>query len=254
MINKSAKDEPAIKTQLTQLVKTWTGYRDSAAPAEKKQACGNQTTWLLAEHALAWTYGAMGDLGCPPDPEKKAANPKARPGTCNKTTLEHAIGAFEAILGNPVTGSKATFTTFDGYKFNTKRPEEAPTIPKLKYAYADILYGQQMWDKCGPAFDEVVALNPNSDVAGDAAFAAVLCYQNMYDKEYKAKDKQENSKGKGTVGGKEKGVGAGRRQEGQRPEGHDRLPGQDGRRVRPLRAATSSPTPPPSPTRRTRRS
>ncbi len=206
IINKSAKDKPAIKTQLTQLVKTWTGYRDSAAPAEKKQACGNQTAWLLSEHALAWTYEAMGDLGCPPDPEKKAANPKARPGTCNKTTLDHAISVFELILGNPVSGSKATFTTFEGYKFNTKRPEDAPTIPKLKYAYADILYGQQMWDKCGPAFDEVVALDPNSDVAGDAAFAAVLCYQNMYDKEYKAKDKQENSKGKGTVGGKEKGV------------------------------------------------
>lgn len=199
VINLSPKDKPAIKAQLNQLVKGWTNYRDNpAAPADKKQACGNQTAWLLSEHAIAWEYEAMGDLGCPPDPDKKAANPKARPGTCNKDTINASIDVFKLILN--------TYKTFEGYKFNVKRPEDAPTIPKLKYAYADLLYGQGRWAECGPAFDEVVALDPTSEVAGDAAFASVLCYQNVYDAEYKAKDKTENSKGKGTVGGKEKGV------------------------------------------------
>lgn len=199
VINLNPKDKPAIKAQLAQLTKGWSTYRDNpAAPADKKLACGNQTAWLLAEHAIAWQYEAMGELGCPPDPEKKAANPKARPGTCNKDTLNASIDIFKLVL--------STFKTFEGYKFNVKRPEDAPTIPKLKYAYADLLYGQSRWSECGPAFDEVVALDPTSDVAADAAFAAVLCYQNQYDQEYKGKDKTETSKGKGTVGGKEKGV------------------------------------------------
>lgn len=199
VINLNPKDKPAIKAQLAQLVKGFSTYRDNpSAPADKKLACGNSTAWLLSEHAIAWEYEALGDLGCPPDPEKKAANPKARPGTCNKDTISHSIDVFKLTLG--------TFKTFDGYKFNVKRPEDAPTIPKLKYAYADLLYGQGRWAECGPAFDEVVALDPTSEVAGDAAFASVLCYQNVYDAEYKQKDKTENSKGKGSVGGKEKGV------------------------------------------------
>jgi hypothetical protein len=199
VISLNPKDKPAIRAQLQQLSKGFIAYRDNpSAPADKKLACGNSTAWLLAEHSIAWQYEALGDLGCPPDPEKKAANPKARPGTCNKDTLAAAIATLELTL--------QTFKTFDGYKFNVKRPEDAPTIPKLKYYYADLLYGQQMWAKCGPAFDEVVAMNPTGPEAGDAAFAAVLCYQNQYDAEYKGKDKAENSKGKGSVGAKEKGV------------------------------------------------
>ena len=184
------KNKPAIRAQLAMLTKGYTTYAATTAPDDKKKACGNQTAWLLSEHAIAWEYEALGDLGCPPDPEKKAANAKARPGTCNKDTISSSIQLFELIL--------STFKSFDGYKFNVKKPEDAPTIPKIKYSYADLLYGQQMWEKCGPAFDEVVALDPNSDVAGDAAFAAVLCYQNLYDKEYKGKDTKEST-GKGSI-------------------------------------------------------
>ncbi|MEO7096322.1 MAG: tetratricopeptide repeat protein [Polyangiales bacterium] len=190
VINNSPKDKPAIRAQLAMLTKGFVTYRDSAAPEEKKKSCGNQTAWLLSEHAIAWEYEALGDLGCPPDPEKKAANPKARPGTCNKDTIASSIDVFELILKN--------FKTFEGYKFNVKNPEDAPTVPKMKYSYADLLYGQGFWEKCGPAFDEVVAMDPNGPVAGDAAFAAVLCYQNVYDKQYKGADTKEAT-GKGKI-------------------------------------------------------
>lgn len=194
VIQNNPKDKPTIRAQLAQLVKNFSAYRDSGAPEDKKKACGNQTAWLLSEHAIAWEYEALGDLGCPPDPEKKAANPKARPGTCNKDTIASSIDMFELILKN--------FKTFEGYKFNVKNPEDAPTIPKMKYSYADLLYGQQQWEKCGPAFDEVVAMDPTGPVAGDAAFAAVLCYQNMYDKLYKGNEKE--STGKGSIDNKKK--------------------------------------------------
>ena len=39
--------------------------------------------------------------------------------------------------------------------------EDWPTIYKIKYAMADLLYFQQNWAECGPAFDAVVAENPN---------------------------------------------------------------------------------------------
>jgi hypothetical protein len=196
VINMNPKDKPGIRQQLAILTKNFVSYRDSSAPEDKKKACGNSTAWLLSEHAIAWEYEALGDLGCPPDPEKKAANPKARPGTCNKDTIASSIDVFELILKN--------FKTFEGYKFNVKNPADAPTIPKMKYSYADLLYGQGMWEKCGPAFDEVVAMDPTGEVAGDAAFAAVLCYQNVYDKQFKGQDTKEAT-GKGKIDASGKG-------------------------------------------------
>ncbi|MFI5298895.1 MAG: tetratricopeptide repeat protein [Polyangiales bacterium] len=185
IIQANPKDKPTINTQFDQLTRTFSAYRDSTANEDKKKQCGNQTAWLMAEHAIAWNYEALGDLGCPPDAEKKAANPKARAGTCNANTIRESLKVYKSIF--------KTFTSFEGYKFPTKRPEDAPSIPKMRYQYADLLYGQQLWEECGPAFDEVLAMDPTSDVAGDAAFASVLCYQNLYDKEYKGKDKTEST-------------------------------------------------------------
>ena len=59
--------------------------------------------------------------------------------------------------------------------------EDWPTIYKIKYAMADLLYFQQRWSECGPAFDAVVAENPQAPEAAEAAYASVLCYQNIYE-------------------------------------------------------------------------
>ena len=63
--------------------------------------------------------------------------------------------------------------------------EDWPNIYKIKYAMADLLYFQKDWAKCGPAFDSVVAENPTAAEAPEAAYAAVLCYQNIYDETHK---------------------------------------------------------------------
>ncbi|MBC7052157.1 hypothetical protein G6O46_24415, partial [Salmonella enterica subsp. enterica serovar Enteritidis] len=59
--------------------------------------------------------------------------------------------------------------------------EDWPNIYKIKYAMADLLYFQKDWAKCGPAFDSVVAENPTAPEAPEAAYASVLCYQNIYE-------------------------------------------------------------------------
>ena len=50
---------------------------------------------------------------------------------------------------------------------------------------ADLLYFQKDWAKCGPAFDSVVDENPSAPEAAEAAYASVLCYQNIYDETHK---------------------------------------------------------------------
>ncbi len=69
---------------------------------------------------------------------------------------------------------------------------------------ADLLYFQQRWEECGPAFDAVVVEDPKNEQAAEAAYASVLCYQKMYDQMYKGatdrKGKGPGSEGRGRVG------------------------------------------------------
>ena len=74
--------------------------------------------------------------------------------------------------------------------------DDWPTLYKIKYAMADLLYFQQKWDLCGPAFDMVVEENPTGAEAPEAAYASVLCYQKMYDQTHKGT--RAASQGRGT--------------------------------------------------------
>ena len=59
---------------------------------------------------------------------------------------------------------------------------------------ADLLYFQQKWAECGPAFDAVVAENPKAPEAAEAAYASVLCYQNIYDASTQKGGRQEGQR------------------------------------------------------------
>ncbi len=56
---------------------------------------------------------------------------------------------------------------------------------------ADLLYFQKDWAKCGPAFDSVVAEDPNGPQAAEAAYASVLCHQNIYTESPQGRLRQE---------------------------------------------------------------
>src|SRR5262249_45135832 len=58
--------------------------------------------------------------------------------------------------------------------------EDWPTLLKVKYEMADLLYFQKAWAKCGPAFDAVVQEQPSGPLAPEAAYASAICYQNLY--------------------------------------------------------------------------
>ena len=74
---------------------------------------------------------------------------------------------------------------FAKFEFPRIIKEDWPNIFKIKYAMADLLYFQKDWEKCGPAFDSVVAEDPNGTQAAEAAYASVLCYQNIYTEKHK---------------------------------------------------------------------
>lgn len=143
--------------------------------AEKaKQQCSNDTAELLAETGMSWHLEAVGTGGVR--------------GTGSQDTMDKAALLYKKVVEN--------FKADDFAKFEFPRivKEDWPTLYKIKYAMADLLYFQQKWELCGPAFDAVVEENPTGSEAPEAAYASVLCYQKMYDQVHKG---NEDKKGMG---------------------------------------------------------
>jgi tetratricopeptide (TPR) repeat protein len=127
---------------------------------EAKGKCSNTTAALLTETAMAWHLEAVGSGGVR--------------GTDNAETKGFAADLYDLVV------KSFTADQFRGFKFPRIVKEDWPTISKVKYAMADLLYHDKKWEKCGPAFDSVVAEDPNGPNAAEAAFASVLCYQNIW--------------------------------------------------------------------------
>ena len=159
MASKSG-NKPPIVAELVKQLKAYQKFQKSSHPKSAKLKCANTTAGLMTETAMAWHLEAVGSGGVRGTGDAKTM-------TMAETLYEHVVGNF-------------TSAQFAAFQFPRIVKEDWPTIPKIRYAMADLLYFQKKWAKCGPAFDAVVAEDPNGPNAAEAAFASVLCYQNIY--------------------------------------------------------------------------
>jgi len=180
MAMKGGNKDP-IKGELDNQLKVYTDFKNGGQSAEAKQECANKTAQLMSETAMAWHLEAVGSQG--------------QRGTGDQKTMTLAAYLYKRVT--------ETWTAQDFAKFEFPRivKEDWPTIYKIKYAMADLLYFQENWAACGPAFDSVVAENPNAPEAAEAAYAAVLCFQKIYDQQHA---KGEGKKGVGQLPGTKK--------------------------------------------------
>jgi tetratricopeptide (TPR) repeat protein len=162
-----------IMTELRKQLEVRNGFIKGQQSEDVKLKCDNITADLLTETAMAWHLEAVGSGGVR--------------GTGDKKTMALAANLYEDVV--------KTFKQEDFGKFEFPRivKEDWPSIFKIKYAMADLLYFNKDWAKCGPAFDSVVAEDPNGPQAAEAAYAAVLCYQNIYVEQHSGgKDKKSS--------------------------------------------------------------
>ncbi len=174
-----AKDQ--IKTEIDNQIKVYSEFKASGRSAEAKAECANKTAALAVETAMAWHLEAVGSGG--------------QRGTGDQKAMSLAAAIYKKVVD---TWAAQEFATF---QFPRIVKEDWPTIYKIKYAMADLLYFQQNWAACGPAFDSVVQEDPNAPEAAEAAYASVLCYQNIYDQAHKG---GEGRKGSGNLPGQKK--------------------------------------------------
>ncbi|HEY2406370.1 MAG TPA: tetratricopeptide repeat protein [Polyangiaceae bacterium] len=176
-------DKEAVRKELDQQVRVYNDFMKDKHPDADKLKCANKTAELLAETAMSWHLEAVGSGGVR--------------GTGDKKTMDLAAYLYKKAADN--------FTSADFQKFEFPRivKSDWPTMYKIKYAMADLLYFQQRWDECGPAFDSVVDEDPKNEQAAEAAYASVLCYQKMYDQMHKGGSEHEG-RGLGPKGAGEK--------------------------------------------------
>lgn len=153
-------DKGFIKRELDNQKKVYADFQKSNHSSKAKLKCANVTAGLLTETAMAWHLEAVGSGGVR--------------GTGDKTTMKLSAEIYQQVVDG------FTQAQFSKFTFPRIIREDWPNIFKIKYAMADLLYFQKDWEKCGPAFDAVVAENPNGPEAPEAAYASVLCYQKMY--------------------------------------------------------------------------
>jgi tetratricopeptide (TPR) repeat protein len=171
-------DKPAIVSELNQQFKRFAGFKGESHSDETKKRCANRTASLATETAMAWHLEAVGSQG--------------QRGTGDPKTMDLASLLYKKVSD---TWGADEFAKFE---FPRLVKEDWPTIYKVKYNMADLLYYREKWAECGPAFDEVVKENPQGAEAAEAAYAAVLCYQNIYLAQHQ---KGSDRKGSGNLPG-----------------------------------------------------
>jgi tetratricopeptide (TPR) repeat protein len=153
-------DKTAIVAELNNQFKRFAAFKGESHSPETRQRCANRTASLATETAMAWHLEAVGSQG--------------QRGTGDPKTMDLA-----SLLYRKVSDTWSA-TEFAKFEFPRLVKDDWPTIYKVKYNMADLLYYREKWAECGPAFDEVVKENPQGQDAAEAAYAAVLCYQNIY--------------------------------------------------------------------------
>ncbi|MBL8611164.1 MAG: hypothetical protein JNL38_27725 [Myxococcales bacterium] len=159
-----AKD--ATVAELDLQLKALRDARASGASAADKQRCENASAEVVVETAMSWHFEATGTAD--------------QRGTNDAKTMAAAAQLYKKIIDSWSSAELAKV------EYARLVREDWPRMAQIKYARADLLYAQEKWAECGPAFDEALAEDPKAADAAEAAHAAVLCYQKTYDKEHAA--------------------------------------------------------------------
>ena len=161
-----SSDKIAIKAELEKQLEVAASFKASAYDKEQKRICASRTAALVAETAMAWHLEAVGSQG--------------QRGTSDVRTMTLAAALYKRVVDSWTAAELASF------QYPRLVREDWPTLLKIKYAMADLLYFQKDWARCGPAFDSVVAEDPTGPEAPGAAYASGLCYQAVYEESHRA--------------------------------------------------------------------
>jgi tetratricopeptide (TPR) repeat protein len=163
--SKPKPDQVREVQRMTDLYETF--IRGQHSPQSITQ-CKQTTASILVELSTAWHREAIGT--------------ESQPGTNDRNTMRLAAALYRLVLDK--------FPDMESMEFPEIDRRDWPTQYRVSYYYAELLWKMEDWAQCGPAFDKVVELNPQGEFTADAAYAAVLCYNNLYQTQYQARERE----------------------------------------------------------------
>lgn len=149
-------------------------------PAENVTECRQSVAQMVLEVATNWHQESVGS--------------DTAPGTNDPEAMELSSQLYGVALEN--------FEDMDQIQFEGWEDANRPTRYRVAYWAAELLWKRNRWAECGPAFDRVVEINPQGEYLQEAAYAAVLCYNNLYeatnteDTETRAEKRAPSKRGK----------------------------------------------------------
>ncbi len=164
----SSRQKPAQVEELGRLVRVYEAFmqRQGADP-EAQRECKAETAGILVWLATSWHRETVGTADSP--------------GTMDRATMGQAAQLYTMLVER--------FPDMEQLEFPNIQREDWPTRYRVQYYLAELLWKMEDWERCGPAFDDVVDLNPRGEFTEDAAYAAVLCYNNLYQTQYQGRER-----------------------------------------------------------------
>ncbi len=166
VISSSPKREQLV--ELRRMIDVYETFIGQNRPAEAANECKAASAQVLVWLATAWHREAIGT--------------ESQPGTNDQSTMDLAARLYRILI--------AKFPDMEDLEFPDIAREDWPTQYKVAYYYAELLWKMEDWAQCGPAFDKVVEINPQGEFTNDAAYAAVLCYNNLYQQQYAGRERE----------------------------------------------------------------
>jgi len=160
-------DKKTGVTELQRLVDVWEATNTGNKKDEIKKQCKQYAAATLVDLATAWHREAIGT--------------DTQPGTNDRKTMDLSASLYRLLLEKFPDMATMEFPEID------KR--DWPNEYRISYFYAELLWKMEKWAECAPAFDKVVDLDPKGTFTADAALAAVLCYNNLYQQQFSASEK-----------------------------------------------------------------
>lgn len=165
----SSKPKEDQLRELRRMVDVYEAFVSSGQhPQEAVTQCKSETAGILAWLATSWHREAIGT--------------DTQPGTNDRNTMQLAARLYRLLIDK--------FPDMEELEFPNIAREDWPTQYKVAYYYAELLWKMEDWAQCGPAFDRVVELDPQGEFTSDAAYAAVLCYNSLYQQQYQTRERQ----------------------------------------------------------------
>ncbi len=164
----ASRPKPEQLVEVNRLVDVYNTFRQASSRSQEvRNTCRNHAARVVFDVASHWHLEAIG---------RSAEGQAQTRGTRNPETMRMVAELYQKIVDE--------FPEFDQVEFPEYDRRDWPTLYRVRYYRADVLRDQGNFEACGPAYDAVVESNPEGEYTEDAAYKAVLCYNDWFQQRF----------------------------------------------------------------------